>query len=190
MFFDIKGKWSIIRTRKLFLLEGKMPAATVLRVVESECTSETVAQLITALCRHGFSAESDMTEFCNDDSLPCIHVFCFTAKDEEVLMKDRARLTELVIRYYEETVVPEDKDRDTHLVVQDFDHDIDRNLEFEFGYKLSFQGLNVLRDAVLMPKEIFQLTPDDGRSIEERYRAKLRRFTDFLNHLEPTVTST
>lgn len=162
-----------------------MSARLALRVIEPESTSETIAELIAALQRHGFSAEADASGFCDDDALPCIHVFCFTAKDEEILGRDRARLTELVIRYYEETVVPEDKDRDTKLVVQDFDDDIDRNLEFEFGYKLSFQGLNVLRDAVLMPKEIFHLTPDDGRSIEERYRAKLHRFTIFLNSIDP-----
>lgn len=166
-----------------------MSALPALRAVESETTQETVARLISALARHGFDAEANTAGFCDDDALPCIHIFRFTAEDEDVLKADSTRLTELVIRYYGETVIPEDKDRDTVLVVQDFDDDVDRNLELEFGYELSFQGLDVLRDAVLMPKEIFHLTQADGRSIEERYRAKLQRFTEFLDRIEPDQVS-
>ncbi|MES2668234.1 MAG: hypothetical protein V4644_00900 [Patescibacteria group bacterium] len=129
--------------------------------------------LIAALALHGFIAEAVDIGSCDDESRPCIPLFRFSGGE------DRKRLTNLVLEFYDSTQIP-DKQRDTTLNVERFDRTVDGELEFD--YQLSFDGFSTL---ALLPREIFDLTPDLGRSISERYFAKLTRFTDFLNHRSP-----
>lgn len=137
-----------------------------------------VSRLVRALGLHGFEATPQEAGFCEGDVPgPCIPVFRFKGGAEE-----QQRLNELMIEFYDSTAIPEvHRDRDTRLRVEAFDRTVDGELEFD--YELSFDGLEVL---VLMPREIFDIHPNQKRSIEDRYYAKIERFADFLENREPT----
>lgn len=148
--------------------------------VINDNSEDPVSRLVRALERHGFQATPQEAGFCGGDVPgPCIPVFRFVGDEQE-----QQRLTELVIEFYNSTTIPEQvpRDRDTRLRVEEaFDKTVDGELEFD--YELSFDGLEVL---VLMPREIFDIHPNQKRSIEDRYRAKIERFADFLENREPT----
>lgn len=128
--------------------------------------ADSVARLILALQGLGFDAAAVDADFAHGDDSPRIPVFRFSGA------KSQGRLTGLILKYYEDSADLDDQARDTRLLVRD---SIDRKIEFDF--ELSFDGAGTL---ALLPREIFGDTPGLGRTIEQRYYAKIGRFAEFL----------
>lgn len=136
--------------------------------VEAANDAGSINRLIRALTGLGFDATAIEANFADGDDSPRIPVFRFSGA------KSQGRLTGLVLKYYDESDDLDDQARDTRLLIRDRDS-IDRKIEFDF--ELSFDGAGTL---ALLPRELFCDTPDLGRTIEQRYYAKLARFADFL----------
>lgn len=148
------------------------------------CTA--VDRLVAALKRHGFenvSADHEGGLCIEDDERPQIPVIRISGKDKAELETFQTWLTDRILGFYEASDTLDDRERDSHLtvggtpkkVVSSAAHDenIDRDLELE----LSLEGAEVL---ATMPRELFEMTPGLGRSIRERYNAKLNRFAEYL----------
>lgn len=140
-----------------------------------------INRLVCALERHGFTVEAERPRFCDGfPDMPCIPTFMMQGNDD-----DQARLTDLIIRFYSDRPMPEDALPDTKLTIGPntkdikiepaFDQDIERELEFDF--ELTFDGAHFVAQ---MPIELFKLTDDLGRTIEQRYYRKIDRFADYL----------
>jgi hypothetical protein len=134
--------------------------------------------MIQALRRHGFhTIEADHVDgLCTEeDGRPLIPVFRFSGANKDEVAALQTRLTDLVIRYYEASGLPDDDEPDTRLVVSSFDRGVDREVEFEF--ELLFDGASALAK---LPCEFFD---SHGRKIRKRYCAKVDRFTAFLERI-------
>jgi len=146
-----------------------------------------VDRLVSGLQRLGFDVSAERPWICKDqDNRPCIPVFCMKGGDES-----QEKLMELIFGFYESVELsPAEMQPDTTLLVRardelsgapyrSFDRTVDRELEFE--YALTFGGAETL---VLMPVEIFDATPDMGRTIEQRYFGKLERLNDYIDTIK------
>lgn len=136
-------------------------------LAEAANDADSIDRLIQALRGLGFDATAVAADFANEDDSPRIPVFRFTGG-----ARSQRRLTDLIVKYYGESDDVDDKAPDTRLLVRD---SIDQKIEIDF--ELSFDGAETL---ALLPRELFGDTPRLGRTIEQRYYAKLGRFAEFL----------